>query len=627
MLVISVLISWFLLSFVVASAASQRGFSGFGWFLFSISFSPVIAGFSLLLFPAKPPADDGALQAAIRSSDHLAKAVQELRRVIKDGHIVPQSPPLKYATVDQPASTEQPSLIDIGWRESAIERQITEAPPKRGYGSWIFLIAVLGIGVALTTFGVAKLRGEVAAQGEKLTQDPALLAKAEYDGKKPATLRYDDFTIQVNSEKAPAGTGRVPFADIVHKGKTISIHFDGKDGGREEPVAELWLMKIDPSTADPQVVFSYFTGGAHCCTMTKIATVGAEGNWRVLDAGELDADGYDFKDLDGEGGRELISIDNSFLYAFCGYACSNAPTRIKKLVGGDLRDVTADSRYQSFLDQRLKAMEANARAGGEEHLRSNGYLGGWVAAKALVGQFSGAWQEMLTVYDRKPDWTMEECSGAIPLNQCPESKKRKVNFPQALASLLVVNGYITLQEKQKLNMGKAAEEIVGSQQPRRMQQTAASAMRGDPNSQAAKYPSSALSATDQLQSKSIRNSPTDQDPYAEDYKSEKLKRYVEERDQYLTTVFNLYFALGCKVFPDEATLMVLLGREYRVFFDRNLEFTVKEVTSINDLTKTRALAGKEMATQVGACNDFSQHPEKVLALRTAAQAALARFAR
>jgi hypothetical protein len=396
------IIIWFILSVVIGSAASQRGRGAFGWFLLSIFTSPLLAGVLLLLFPPlRDPVlavDDGALQRSIR------------------------------------------------------EGILLERTQKRGVGSWLLAIAVLGTGLALTALGIFRLHERQSATAPaQVVQDPAILAKIEYDGKNQSTLRYGDFVIAVDSEAATGGTGRVPFATGRYKGKTpISIHFDGKDGGQEEPRAELWLMKIDASTTAPQVVFTYFTGGAHCCTATKIATNGADGNWRVVDAGVLDMDGYAFNDLDGDGGRELVSIDNSFLYAFCAYACSNAPTRIKKLVGNDLRDVTSDSRYQNFLRRQLQHMEANARANGEEVLRSNGYLAGWVAAKALVGEFPDAWQKMLTAYDPKSDWTMEECLRPIPLNQCPKAETRQVDFPEALAAHLVTYGYITSKEKGKL---------------------------------------------------------------------------------------------------------------------------------------------------------------------------------
>ncbi len=224
-------------------------------------------------------------------------------------------------------------------------------------------------------------------------------------------------------------------------------------------------MKIDPSTTAPQIVFTYYWSGGHCCTVTKIATLDSGGNWHVVDGGVLDGGGFEFKDLDGDGGRELVSLDNSFLYAFGCYACSYAPTRIKKLIGTDLRDVTVDGRYQSFLRLRLREMQANARTYGDEQtFHSGGYLGGWVAAKALVGEFPDAWRKMLTSYHRSSDWTMEECIRPIPLNQCSEAERRQVDFPEALAAHLMVHGYITAEEKRKLNLVQAAAPAPNEQQ-------------------------------------------------------------------------------------------------------------------------------------------------------------------
>jgi hypothetical protein len=263
------------------------------------------------------------------------------------------------------------------------------------------------------------------------------------------------------------GSDWLPFVTVGYKGQTtFSIHLVGDEArGREEPTAEVRIMKIDPSTTAPQVVFTYFWGGAHCCTVTKIASIDAQGNWHVVDAGILDGDdGYEFKDLDGDGGSELISVDNSFLYAFGCYACSYAPARIKKLVGTNLNDVTADGRYRDFMRQQLREMEANARTyGDKETFHSNGYLGGWVAAKSIVGELSEAWQTMLASYDRNPDWTMEECLRPLPLNQCPDTEKRQIDFPKALATHLTIYGYITAEEKRKLDsMSKEDKERITS---------------------------------------------------------------------------------------------------------------------------------------------------------------------
>jgi hypothetical protein len=211
-------------------------------------------------------------------------------------------------------------------------------------------------------------------------------------------------------------------------------------------------MRLDPTTSLPQVILEYFWGGAHCCTITKIATVDSSGKWHAVDGEVLDGGGYRFEDLDGNGGNELVSVDNSFLYAFACYACSYAPTRIHKLIGSELREVTRNPRYQNFLRQQLREMETYALKSSEDQLHSNGYLAGWVAAKSLVDEFGQAWRTMLTAYDRDSDWTLEECLIGVSIDKCPEDKKRRLEFPEALAKHLVDNGYITAEEKQRLVM-------------------------------------------------------------------------------------------------------------------------------------------------------------------------------
>jgi hypothetical protein len=94
--------------------------------------------------------------------------------------------------------------------------------------------------------------------------------------------------------------------------------------------------------------------------VTKIVTVDSAGTWHVVDGGALDGGGYVFSDLDEDDGAELLSKDNSFLYAFGPYPDSYAPTRITKLVGSELRDVTHDTRYQDFLRQQLHEMDRAA---------------------------------------------------------------------------------------------------------------------------------------------------------------------------------------------------------------------------------------------------------------------------
>jgi hypothetical protein len=309
--------------------------------------------------------------------------------------------------------------------------------------------------ISLLMGAVATLScGVMSAQAQQFEPPPdqAPVATVTYGGKKPSGVQYDDISLTVDSEPVSGGPERLPVVTGRYKGQmAFTIRPSPDDYGQEEPAATVSLIRIDPSSPAPQVVLTYFWGGAHCCTLTRIATLDNAGQWHTVDGGALDGDvGYQFKDLDGNGGSELISIDNSFLYAFDSYAGSYAPTQIHKLVGAALKDVTREPRYQPFLRFQLRQMEAAATQ--DDQLGSNGYLGGWVASKALVGELSGAWQTMLARYDRKSDWSLEECVTGVELDKCPPDKLRKLNFPQALAKHLLAHGYITSNELQHLQI-------------------------------------------------------------------------------------------------------------------------------------------------------------------------------
>jgi hypothetical protein len=259
-----------------------------------------------------------------------------------------------------------------------------------------------------------------------------------------------NLTVTVDSQPNPNGVGQVAVARGQYEDRiAFSLRADRTiRSGVSSALVE--LRQLNLSTGVPQVVFTYFSGGAHCCMQTMIVTRDPSGKWHSVDGGALDGDGgYEFINLDSTGGNLLVSLDNSFLYAFACYACSFAPTSIKRLVGAELLDVTRNPKYLTFLRERLQQMEARARSAGNT-LHSNGFLGGWVAAKALVGELEDAWRTMLFSYDHNSGWLMEECLAAFPLQQCPAGKKRRIDFPEALAKHLFKNGYVTAEQKEQL---------------------------------------------------------------------------------------------------------------------------------------------------------------------------------
>jgi hypothetical protein len=278
--------------------------------------------------------------------------------------------------------------------------------------------------------------------------DAPALARTVFEGGEATTLNYQSLLVTVEGDQRPAAdpSGPIPVITGRYQGKVIfSLRID--DGGRPTTVE---VRHLNGTATLPQVVIMSYTGGAHCCTDTKILTADSSGSWHLVDGGTLDGDTpYRFIDLNKDGSSELVSVDNSFLYAFGCYACSYAPTRISKLAGLELRDVTREPIYQDFLRGELQAMEKFAQ--GNHDWEANGYLAGWVAQAALVDGLDAAWRTMLASYDRKSDDGLIKCRLTAPMDNCPESEQVRVSFPESLAEHLVQNGYLTPEQAQRLD--------------------------------------------------------------------------------------------------------------------------------------------------------------------------------
>jgi hypothetical protein len=89
----------------------------------------------------------------------------------------------------------------------------------------------------------------------------------------------------------------------------------------------------------------------------------------------------------------------------------------------------------------------------------NGYLAGWVAQKATIGQLQDAWTTMLSAYDHDLASATTICAideGTLPKKTndfqpaCPSDQEIRVPFPEALALFLVDLGYITKEQSKQL---------------------------------------------------------------------------------------------------------------------------------------------------------------------------------
>lgn len=192
------------------------------------------------------------------------------------------------------------------------------------------------------------------------------------------------------------------------------------------------LDDLDNNKVD-EVIIKTFSGGAHCCTNFIIYTWDKD-KFIKTESGLLDGNGGSFEDLNGDGKKEFITYDNSFLYQFSSYAGSFPPSKIYKLQNGNFIDVTRN--YPKFLRESLQSMYKSFLENKKSNYEVNGILAGYVAQKILLGEYESGWKFMLANYDKKSDW------GLADYDNNGNVIKKYADFPSALRAFLIRQGYL-----------------------------------------------------------------------------------------------------------------------------------------------------------------------------------------
>ena len=236
----------------------------------------------------------------------------------------------------------------------------------------------------------------------------------------------------------------------IKSGWTIKISKKSKSGSFEKTFKfknvadypeDISIIELDPKNSAPEIIFSAFTGGAHCCSLPVFLSETSHGNWNFTTYPMLDGGPPSFEDIDQDGYAEIISVDQSFLYAFDCYACSYAPYRIEQLRKGKILDISKTAVGLERLRTQLETMEADAERN-TELWRSNGFLAAWVALKSILGQGQDAWKKMLLLYDRNSSFGLYECQDkSVKAFDCPSEKLVMIPFPIALEDHLKKGGY------------------------------------------------------------------------------------------------------------------------------------------------------------------------------------------
>ena len=231
---------------------------------------------------------------------------------------------------------------------------------------------------------------------------------------------------------------RAPVVTVFAGDKEVAKLKEGS-GGFADPPVSVQIAELDRSNPYPEVVVSFYTGGAHCCSDTSVITSSSDGsNWTTVQLGEFDGGPLLATDLNRDGRYEFMTRDNGFLYAFACYACSEAPLQLFAIDTGAVKDVSQDPSFGPLHAAWLKSMIGNVPEEGND---VNGFLAGYVGEKILLGEGKAAWDLMLAYYDRESDWGLEICDK--PLNEdgeCPDETVR-LTFPDALERMLNESGY------------------------------------------------------------------------------------------------------------------------------------------------------------------------------------------
>ena len=181
-----------------------------------------------------------------------------------------------------------------------------------------------------------------------------------------------------------------PVVTIFADGREVA-KLEGESAGFGEPPVSVQIAEIDPGNQYPEVVVSFYTGGAHCCSVTSVVTSSPDGStWQTVDVGAFDGGPMLATDLNGDGRYEFKTRDNAFLYAFACYACSEAPLELLTVENGAAKNVTTDEKFKPAHAAYLKGMISNVP---DEDV--NGFLAGYVGEKILLGEGKQAWDLML----------------------------------------------------------------------------------------------------------------------------------------------------------------------------------------------------------------------------------------
>lgn len=250
----------------------------------------------------------------------------------------------------------------------------------------------------------------------------------------PNAITLDGVTARIESLTNADETTTPIF--IVEDASGEVLRFDGEPSFFSFLPVSLRLVQMDPSSAQPEVIATSFTGGAHCCERLQIAAVQPDGSWAMSEMGLFDG-GHGIEDANEDGFGEIELADQSFLYTFDCYACSYAPPLFFKIIDGQAVNVSDDPDFYPVFAAALRTFDDLSSLSDQP-----GRVAGWAAIRARMGEGEQALAQ-IEAQGIAASTTYDICTTGGSSYDCPAGNTRQVGFAEFLRIHLVEQGYMT----------------------------------------------------------------------------------------------------------------------------------------------------------------------------------------
>lgn len=330
--------------------------------------------------------------------------------------------------------------MDLGQRPPSPRPAPLSTGDKRPSWPWLLGLVVLGVVVAVVAGGENTRSRSISSPLAPTDEAVAPLPDTNVEGQwiewkgddLARTYRVGGYSLTVapivDSEGLPAAQLKI----IAPDGAPLDHQTSGSSW------ANLSFMVVQMDAGDParQLIVADYSGGAHCCTQVTVFER-RDGRWNRSELGSWDGDvPATPKDLDNDGRKEMVFVDQAFLYAFASYAESAAPPVIKQVHQGKISTLSTERAFRPTYAAYLEEVRPDCLAG------SNGACAAFVATAARLGQLDAAWSLMLSAYDQASDWDLPKACRIRTQDACPpEAELTFATYPEALQWFLGKNGY------------------------------------------------------------------------------------------------------------------------------------------------------------------------------------------